>query len=63
MKIPTTYKDKQGTLQTELKTNGHELSLFLRGEEFRGIDFESLEVYPYLEESEDLRVFKMLKIK
>ena len=59
MKTIATYKDKHGTEKVELKTNGHELSLFLRGQEFRGICFETLECYPYLEDSNDLIDFSI----
>jgi hypothetical protein len=39
---PTRYRDALGELETVLENDGNELSIVVRGIEFRGSDFESL---------------------
>ena len=45
--IPSTYKDREGTVKTDLKTNAHILYMTVRGVKFEGQDFELMELWTH----------------
>lgn len=65
MIIKLRYKDKNGTVNTNLEIDGHRLHVQLRGIEFEGVDFESFEskeknsMFDYSDDWGDLTNFGM----